>query len=315
MACRRKHYSPKTEQSYVLWIKQYILFHKKRHPRDMGQTEIESYLNYLASKRNLSASTQSAALNAIAFLYRHVLNEPMPELSKLFRVKRRQNIPVVLSVSEVQRILNHMSGTTHLMAQLIYGTGMRILECMTLRVKDIDFELHSITVRAGKGNKDRSTLLPGSLETELRGHLLKIAQLHKKDVLQGNGYAPMPNALYRKYPSASQSLGWQFVFPSAVLRPWQATNTLARWHASPSTLRRAFKYAVRQANIVKLVGPHTLRHSFASHLLASGTDIRTIQTLLGHRHLETTMIYTHVTPDNKNVCSPLDQIQGLVVTP
>lgn len=216
-----------------------------------------------------------------------------------------------MSTQEVSATFARMSGTTRLMAELIYGTGMRIHECMTLRVKDVDFDLRSITVRAAKGNKDRATLLPDALIPALRNHLTKVAQLHTSDMLRGNGFAPMPNALYRKYPSASRSLAWQFVFPSTVVRPWQNTPQMARWHASPSTLRRAFKRAVQQAKIHKHVGPHTLRHSFASHLLAAGTDIRTIQTLLGHKNVETTMIYTHITPDHKHVCSPFDQLKGL----
>ncbi len=277
----------------------------------MGQKEIEAYLNHLATKRKVSASTQSGALNAIAFLYRTVLKEEMPDLDNLRRIKRYQTIPVVMTRQEVESTFSRMSGTTRLMAELIYGTGMRINECMTLRVKDIDFGLRSITVRAAKGNKDRVTLLPEVLISGLRNHLTKVAQLHKADLLQGNGYAPMPNALYKKYPSASKSLTWQFVFPSAALRPWVDTGQMARWHASPSTLRRAFKQAVRKANIHKHVGPHTLRHSFASHLLAAGTDIRTIQTLLGHKNIETTMTYTHITPDYKNVSSPLEQIKDL----
>jgi integron integrase len=287
------------------------LFHNKQHPKDMGQMEIEAYLNHMASKRNVSASTQSSALNAIAFLYRIVLKINMPDLDNLRRIKRYKTIPVVLSQREVKLIMERMKGTTRLMAELIYGSGLRINECMTLRVKDIDFDLHSITVRAAKGNKDRATLLPESLIPLLRGHLLKIAQLHKSDILSGNGYAPMPNALFKKYPSASQSLSWQYVFPSSLVRPWHETGKNVRWHASPSTLRRAFKHAVNQAHILKHVGPHTLRHSFASHLLAAGTDIRTIQTLLGHKNIETTMIYTHITPDYKNVSSPLDHIKPL----
>jgi len=277
----------------------------------MGQQEIEAYLNHMAAKRNVSASTQSSALNAIAFLYRKVLQIEMPDLDKLRRIKRYKTIPVVMSLQEVKATLERMNGTTRLMAELIYGTGMRINECMTLRVKDVDFDLRSITVRAAKGNKDRVTVLPESLVPVLRQHLLKVAQLHKTDVLRGNGYAPMPNALYKKYPSASQSLSWQYVFPSSLVRPWHETGKMVRWHASPSTLRRAFKRAANQANILKHVGPHTLRHSFASHLLAAGTDIRTIQTLLGHKNIETTMIYTHVAPDYKNVSSPLDQIKHL----
>ncbi|MGD8914676.1 MAG: integron integrase [Candidatus Thiodiazotropha sp.] len=312
IACRQKHFSHRTEKSYVYWIRQFILFNDKRHPSEMGKQEIEGYLNHLASRRSVSASTQSGALNAIVFLYRTVLQQEIPELDKLRRIKRYKSIPVVMSKQEVEATFARMSGTTRLMAELIYGTGMRIHECMSLRVKDIDFDLRSITVRAAKGNKDRATLLPEALMPALRSHLTKVAQLHKSDVLRGNGYAPMPNALYRKYPSASRSLAWQFVFPSTVVRPWLNTHQMARWHASPSTLRRAFKRAVQQAKIHKHVGPHTLRHSFASHLLAAGTDIRTIQTLLGHKNVETTMIYTHITPDHKHVCSPLDQLKDLL---
>lgn len=275
----------------------------------MGQNEIEAYLNYLTSKRNVSASTQSSALNAIAFLYRLVLKIEMPDLDNLRRVKRYKTIPVVMSQQEVKATIERMNGTTRLMAELIYGTGLRINECMTLRVKDIDFNLRSITVRAAKGNKDRVTVLPESLISVLRNHLLKVAQMHKSDVLKGQGYSPMPNALYKKYPSASQSLSWQYVFPSSLVRPWHEIGKMVRWHASPSTLRRAFKRAANQANILKHIGPHTLRHSFASHLLAAGTDIRTIQTLLGHKNIETTMIYTHIAPDYKNVSSPLDHIK------
>ena len=274
----------------------------------MGQQEIEAYLNHMADKRNVSASTQSAALNAIAFLYREVLKMEMPCLEKLRKIKRYQTIPVVMSIREVEATLARMTGTTRLMAELMYGSGLRIGECMTLRVKDIDFDLRSITVRAAKGNKDRATLLPQALIPNLRNHLLKVYQLHKSDLLQGNGYAPMPNALYKKYPSASKSFGWQFVFPSTALRPWRDTPHKVRWHASPSTLRKAFKQAATNASITKHVGPHTLRHSFASHLLAAGTDIRTIQKLLGHKNIETTMIYTHIQPDYNHVSSPLDHI-------
>lgn len=275
----------------------------------MGQQEIEGFLNHLATRRNVSASTQSSALNAIAFLYRYVLKQDMPDLDNLRKIKRYRALPVVMSRQEVENALEKMEGTTRLMAELIYGTGLRINECMTLRIKDVDFDLRAVTVRAAKGNKDRVTILPESLIPTLRNHLTKVAKLHKNDVLKGNGYAPMPNALYRKYPTASQSLGWQFVFPSTAIRPWNNSEKNVRWHASPSTLRRAFKTAVQEANIFKHVGPHTLRHCFASHLLAAGTDLRTIQSLLGHRSIETTSIYLHITPDHNNVSSPLDRMK------
>jgi site-specific recombinase XerD len=202
--CRQKQFSPKTEKSYVFWIRQFILFHNKRHPKDMGQLEIEAYLNHMTDKRKVSANTQSVALNAIAFLYSEVLKMEMPCLEKLRRIKRYKPIPVVMSQREVEQTLVNMSGTTRLMAELMYGAGLRIGECVTLRVKDIDFDLRSITVRADKGHKDRTTLLPHALIPVLRNHLLKVYELHKSDVLHGNGYAPMPNALCKKYPSASR---------------------------------------------------------------------------------------------------------------
>lgn len=272
----------------------------------MGKQEIEAFLNHMAARRNVSASTQSSALNAIVFLYRYILKIDIPDLDNLRRIRRYKTIPVVMSPREVKATIDRMTGTTRLMAELIYGTGLRINECMTMRVKDVDFDMGSITVRAAKGNKDRVTLLPDSLVQQLQSHILKVAQLHKSDTLKGGGFAPMPNALYRKYPSESQSLSWQYVFPSTKLQTWHEAEKRVRWHASPSTLRRAFKRAAREAGIVKHVGPHTLRHSFASHLLAAGTDIRTIQSLLGHKNIETTMIYTHIAPDHKNVSSPLD---------
>ncbi len=214
----------------------------------------------------------------------------------------------MLSVKEVSQILSYMQGTPRLMAELIYGTGLRISECIRLRVKDIDFEMNNIVVRATKGNKDRVALLPIKLVEKLKDQVLSVAIQHKDDSLNGAGYAPMPNALYRKYPSASKSLAWQFVFPSSVTRQWQTTSRWVRWHTAPSTLQKPFKSALNQSGIQKQAGIHTLRHSFATHLLASGTDIRTIQQLLGHRHLQTTMIYTHIKSDFTNIQSPLDQM-------
>lgn len=269
----------------------------------MAGRELEQFLNHLASTRHVSASTQSQALNALVFLYREILETEIPELRGLNRIQRRHVVPVVLSVDEVRSILALMNGTTRLMAELIYGTGLRISECVRLRVKDTNFDLMTVTVRAGKGSKDRTTLLPTKLILDLRAQLMRVAKCHKNDCLKGGGYAPMPNALYQKYPSASQSLAWQFVFPSSALRRWQQTNRLVRWHASPSTLQKAFNRALRIAQIPKHAGVHTLRHSFASHLLAAGTDIRTIQNLLGHKNLQTTMIYTHIRPDYQGVQS------------
>ncbi len=306
LTCLRRHYSQRTITSYIYWIKRYIYFHKKQHPKNLGKFHIEMFLNHLASNRNLSASSQAQALNALMFLYKQVLDIQIPDLDKLKRIRRRQHVPIVLSKSEVSTILGLMNGAPKLMAHLLYGTGMRITECATLRIKDLDFDTATITVRSGKGNKDRTTLLPNRLVGPLRAQITRVAQKHVQDKLKGGGYAPMPNALYRKYPSASQSLGWQFLFPSQVLRPWHEPHKLARWHTSTKTIQRAFRNALRTSGITKAASVHCLRHSFATHLLANGCDIRTIQTLLGHKHLQTTMIYTHIQQDHVGVVSPVD---------
>ncbi len=272
----------------------------------MGKQDIESFLNYLVTKRRLSASSQSQALNAVIFMYKHVLEIEPGWMDSLTRAKRKQFLPTVLSVGEVKEILSHMSGTTKLMAELIYGTGMRVNECTQLRIKDIDFALNTITIRQAKGGKDRTTLLPKRLIQSLRQHLLKVMNLHKEDCLSGAGYAPLPGALYKKYPKAAQMVGWQYVFPSAVSRVWPPTGQVVRWHCSASTPQRAFKQAVAQTSITKHASIHTLRHCFATHLLHNGTDLRTIQTLLGHRHINTTMIYTHIVKAEQNTTSPLD---------
>ncbi len=308
LACMRRHYSPRTADSYTYWCKQYILFHNKRHPIDMGKVEIEAFLNYLVAKRHLAASSQAQALNALFFMYKHVL-EIRPEwLNNLARAKRKKTLPVVLSVNEVRKVLENMSSTTKLMADLIYGTGMRVNECVQLRVKDIDFDLKTITVRSGKGAKDRTTLLPGCLIKPLQQHLLQVIKQHKHDCLQGAGFTPLPGALYKKYPKAGQSIGWQYVFPSTVIRVWPQTGQKVRWHCSASTPQRAFKRALDKASIMKHASIHTLRHCFATHLLQSGTDLRTIQTLLGHKNIQTTMIYTHIINAEHNTKSPLDQL-------
>ena len=306
--CRRRHFSVRTEEAYIHWIKRFIFFHQKRHPNTMATQEVELFLNHLAQERQVSASTQSIALNALVFLYKEVLDKPLLHMSRLKRVQRVHRVPVVLSIDEVRSALTCMHGTTLLMAQLIYGAGLRVSECIGLRVKDIDFDLKILSVRDGKGGKDRTTLLPEQLIKPLKSHLLKIAQLHMSDMSKGGGYVEMPMALHRKYPNASRSLAWQFVFPSAVMRPWLNPLQRVRWHVADTTIQRAFKVALKQANINKHASIHTLRHSFATHLLSAGTDIRTIQLLLGHRSLQTTMIYTHVIAATKSVISPFDRL-------
>lgn len=307
-ACRRRHLSPRTEEAYRYWIRQFIFFFNKRHPRELHEGEVTKFLNHLAVQRKVSASTQTQALNALVFLYRDVLVLPLKDMNGLDRVQQRQRIPVVMTPTEVSRVLMHMSDSSALMARLMYGSGLRVEECCTLRIKDIDFESGNVTVRDGKGGKDRSTVLPSSLIPELQAHLVRVAQLHVDDRNRGAGLAPMPGALENKYPKASQSLAWQFVFPSSVVRAWGQSGRLARWHVSPSTIQRAFRQAVKKSGIMKHATVHTLRHSFATQLLASGTDIRTIQLLLGHRSLQTTMLYTHVLEVTKKVTSPLDQL-------
>lgn len=306
--CRRRHFSPRTEESYRYWIRQYIFFHGKRHPKDLGATEVEAFLNYLAVSRKVAASTQTQALNALVFLYESVIAQPLGSMGGLKRVQARHRVPVVLTAEEVKQTLALMQGTPRLMAELMYGAGLRVKECVTLRIKDIDFGARVITVRDGKGGKDRTTVLPEQLHSPLQQHLLRVAALHKEDLSKGGGLVPLPCAIARKYPSASTSFSWQFAFPSTVLRPWGDSGRMARWHTSDSSVQRPFRRALQLAEIHKHASVHTLRHSFATHLLSSGTDIRTIQLLLGHQNLQTTMIYTHVIEVTRKVTSPLDRL-------
>lgn len=257
-------------------------------------------------KRHLSASSQAQALNALIFMYKNVLEIEPGWLDKLVRAKRKKFLPTVLSVTEVRDILEKMDGIPKLMAELIYGTGMRVNECTQLRIKDIDFDLKTITVRHGKGGVDRSTLLPVGLIEPLRAHLVRIYDKHKNDCLSGGGFTPLPGALYKKYPKAAQSIGWQYVFPSTTTRIWPQTGQRVRWHCSASTPQRAFRKALSQTSIVKHASIHTLRHCFATHLLQNGVDLRTIQTLLGHKNINTTMIYTHIIKAEQNTKSPFD---------
>lgn len=270
--------------------------------------EVEAFLNHLAVNRRVAASTQTQALNAIVFLYDSVIGQPLGVMTGLKRVQARHRVPVVLTADEVKRVLGLMQGTPRLIAEVMYGAGLRVNECVTLRVKDIDFGVALITVRDGKGGKDRTTVLPEQLQRPLQQHLLRAAALHQQDLSKGGGLAPLPNAIERKYPSASASFAWQFAFPSSVQRPWGDSGRLARWHTSDSSVQRPFRAALQLAGVHKHASVHTLRHSFATHLLASGTDIRTIQLLLGHRNLQTTMIYTHVLEVTRKVTSPLDRL-------
>lgn len=304
---RRKNYSIRTEESYTAWVRRYILFHGKRHPAEMGAPEVESFLSHLASERNVAASTQNQALSALLFLYREVLDVELPWLDNVQRAKKPQRRPVVLTADEVRSVFVHLEGKKWLMASLLYGTGMRLMECLRLRVKDIDFSMRQITVRSGKGDKDRVTMLPDSLVEPLMGQLEKARIIHERDLAEGFGDVYLPHALDRKYPHAGHEWGWQYVFPASKRSLDPRSNKKRRHHADEKTLQRAMKQAVRAAGLTKPASCHTLRHSFATHLLQSGYDIRTVQELLGHADVSTTMIYTHVlNRGGKGVVSPID---------
>lgn len=305
---RFKHYSIRTEHAYVQWIKAFILFHQKRHPREMGAAEIRAFLTHLAVERNVAASTQNQALNARVFLYREVLRVEPGDLGLFERAKRPAKLPVVLTRNECRRILSAIKpGTLSLMARLLYGTGMRLMECLRLRVKDVDFEMNQIVIREGKGAKDRVTVLPESLKEELRLHLDRVRLLHASDLQEGFGEVFLPCALERKYPQAGREWNWQYVFPSAKRSIDPRSEKVRRHHLKEVCLQRAIKEAVRLAGIHKPASCHTLRHSFATHLLEAGYDIRTVQELLGHESVETTQIYTHVMQrPGLGVRSPLD---------
>ena len=310
---RTQHYSIRTEQAYVDWARRFILFHKKRHPQEMGAAEVGAFLSYLAVERQVSASTQNQAKAALLYLYKQVLGMDLPWLDEVVQAKRPQRLPVVLTPSEVRELLLHMEGTTGLVAQLLYGTGMGLMEALRLRVKDVEFSRHEIVVREGKGNKDRVTVLPENLLAPLRAQLEKARVLHEKDLAAGLGRVYLPHALAVKYPEADRSWAWQWVFPSPVRsldpRPDARTGTAMErcHHIYPESVQRAVREAARLACIDKPVSPHVLRHSFATHLLQAGYDIRTVQELLGHANVSTTMIYTHVlNKSGKGILSPLD---------
>ena len=304
---RLKHLSSRTEEAYVRWIKRFVLFHAKRHPKDMGATEIRTFLSHLAVHEKVAASTQNNALNALLFLYRHVLRQSFPALEDIERAKRPHHLPTVFTREEVQAMLAQLHGMPFLMASLLYGAGLRLMECVRLRVKDIDFAYHQIMVRDGKGGQDRLTMLPRSLEDPLQRHLAKIKLLHEEDLLAGYGDVYLPYALARKDTSAEKAWAWQYVFPASKRSVDPRSGLERRHHLSETVLQKAVKSAIRRADIQKHGSCHTLRHSFATHLLENGYDIRTVQELLGHKDVSTTMIYTHVLQrGGKGVCSPLD---------
>lgn len=305
---RLKHYSIRTEQAYLDWIKRFVLHFGKRHPRDLGAAEVEQFLTYLAVHGKVAASTQNQAKSALLFLYKEVLALELPWLDNVEQSKVPKRLPVVLNRDEVQALLSRLAGTHWLVASLLYGTGMRIMECLRLRVKDVDFKRREILIRDGKGFKDRVTMLPDSLAASLEAHLAKVRGLHQTDLQQGYGAVYLPNALEKKYPTAAREWGWQYVFPSAKLSADPRSGEIRRHHVQDQSVQRAVKQATRDADLTKPATPHTLRHSFATHLLESGYDIRTVQELLGHSDVSTTMIYTHVlNKGGRGVVSPLDR--------
>jgi len=304
---RLKGYSIRTEKSYISWIKRFILFHGKRHPQDMGKAEIEAFLSHLVMKHNVASSTQNQAFNAILFLYNHILDVDMPEDINALRSKKPVRVPTVMTREETLKLIAMMHGTHQLMAKLIYGCGLRVMECIRLRVKDIDFAINQTVVRDGKGKKDRITVLPEGVKTALKEHFVYVKRLHQDDLARGYGRVYLPNALAKKYPNADRQWGWQYAFPAKTLSKDPRSGMKRRHHLHVSSIQKAIQKAVNLCAVVKPVGCHTLRHSFATHLLAEGYDIRTVQELLGHKDVSTTMIYTHVlNRGGRGVRSPLD---------
>lgn len=305
---RALHYSYRTEASYVSWVVRFVRFHGTRHPRELGRPEIEAFLTYLATDGHVAASTQNQARAALLFLYRQVLDLPWDEPRDLVAAKVPKRLPVVMTRAEVRAVLAELTGQYLLMANLLYGSGLRLMECLRLRVKDLDLGARQIVVRDGKGSKDRLTMLPGRVETPLHEHLETVREIHRIDLERGYGAVYLPYALARKYPNAARSWGWQYVFPAERLSTDPRSGAIRRHHMDERHLQQAVKAAVKTAGIVKPASCHTFRHSFATHLLEDGYDIRTVQELLGHRNVQTTMIYTHVLNRGaRAVRSPLDE--------
>lgn len=306
---RYLHYSLRTEQAYVHWVRAFIRFNGMRHPKQLGAPEVQAFLSWLSAERRVSVSTHRQALSAVLFLYQHVFGQSLPWMTELERPQRKAHLPVVLSVDEVRRVLNLMEGTHAVLARLLYGTGLRITEALQLRVKDLEFDRQAIVVRAGKGGKDRVVMLPAALAPALLQQVERARLLWHADQREGRGGVQMPDALERKYPRAGHSWSWFWVFPQDSHATCPRTGVVRRHHLFDQTFQRAFKRAVEQAGITRLATPHTLRHSFATHLLQAGTDIRTVQKLLGHSDVSTTMIYTHVLDvAGGAVRSPLDAL-------
>ncbi len=311
LVLRRKHYSLRTEVSYLSWIRRFILFHQRRFPGDLGAPDVGAFLTHLAVDGKVAAATQNQALNALLFLFRAVLEKPIDEAIEAVRARRPKHLPTVLSRAEVTRLIDALAPPHRLPAELLYGSGLRISECVRLRIKDVDFSLREILVRDGKGGGDRVTVLPQGLIEPLARHIALVRRLHEEDLAAGFGSVYLPDALGRKYPAAGREWIWQYVFPAQHVSKDPRSGVQRRHHASRSALQKAVALAARRARIAKRVTCHTLRHSFATHLLENGYDIRTVQELLGHKDVKTTMIYTHVlNRGGLGVRSPLDQIDG-----
>jgi integron integrase len=308
---RLHHYSIHTERAYCAWIRRYVKYHTMTRREDLrdGERKVEAFLTHLAMEGNVSPSTQNQAMNALVFLYKQVLKKPMDQEINAVRAQRSEHVPVVLQLEEVARVIALLEGTPQLVAQLLYGSGLRIMEALRLRVKDIDFEMKAVTVRSGKGDKDRVTTLSTSMIPLLKNHLTKVKALHKADLAQGHGEVYLPHALARKYPRTGREWGWQYVFPARHLAEDPRTGVVRRHHVDASVVNKAIGIAARKVGLAKRVSAHTFRHSFATHLLQRGTDIRTVQALLGHKDVSTTMLYTHVLQQGGcGVASPLDDL-------